>query len=127
MARKKKHSLAEFDKLFQEVGGLLFDAVNESMEGRRAWTRAVWDGRSPPKTRAFESKFCIEFPDGKVKRIFTPSRALSLVMDALRLRDKALADKWYGLKFTLSADGQCDITFDYDPQCYADPQFQALD
>lgn len=120
----------DFQKVLDEVAAILFDEVRTEMADK-AWSSLFYDYRSVASGNTQISKLRIVLPDGEltwleeppIEKIPVESR-LAPFFDKLRkIRDTAFADKWYGVKVTIQADGKCKVDFDYDPKCAGDPTF----
>jgi hypothetical protein len=112
--------------LMRDMAAILFQGFVASM-GAEPWKEGFADIRRPENEPTIVSKARVVLPDGSLK---TPSRgALDLTEVRNRFeelwstRDTASPNTWYGLKIILQPDGQCQIEFNYDPDCAVDPAF----
>ncbi|MGE3803602.1 MAG: hypothetical protein AB7K24_02900 [Gemmataceae bacterium] len=57
--------------------------------------------------------------------ITMPASMTLLVLSLDALRRQLPQDQWHGFLLTVTADQQCEMTFNYDPNCADDPTFYA--
>ena len=114
--------------IFREIPTLLFHRVADEM-GDRPWSSVFVDARRPADTTATVSKLRVVLPDGSMPRLAgtslerPPDEVVKLLHELFEIKDQAFPDKWYGVRLTVSADGECKVEFNFDPNCARDPAF----
>jgi hypothetical protein len=120
----------DFQTILDEVAAMLIEEVRAEMADK-AWRSLFYDYRREASGDMRISKLRIVLPDGKlsfldeppIEKIPVEGRLAPLFNKLWKIRGTAFADKWYGIKITIQADGKCEVDFDYDPECVADPTF----
>jgi hypothetical protein len=126
MDKGQKKALEEFNELLNKAAKLLFEAIESELGEGVRWRHAVFDARSESGD-AIVSTFQVELEDKTVKYIADIPKARIATFKAWRVKDSAFPDKWYGIRITLTPDGECNTVFNYDPECVNEPGFCSLD
>ncbi len=112
----------EFDDTIRRLGSLLHRAAREQM-GRNDWEAAKLDVRISQNGRNQAAKFRIKLGTETVAKTHPPDEIDRYIDRMWELRPKVLANNWHGFLATVSRDGRCEVTFNYDPDCKNDPTF----
>src|SRR5262249_45330188 len=114
--------LFRLSALLPELAHTLFAEVCSQFGEPGNWIAAILDVRYFPDNAGKLFKVLVELPRGEL------GQATLSVEGSLRLSDLGSAraegkDRWYGLRLRVTADGDCETTFDYDPDCVGDKSF----
>jgi hypothetical protein len=88
----------------------------------KGWASALLDARFFKEGSGQITKLRVELLDGAVGSVWLPPEASGLLSTLAGLRAKG-ADRWYGLRLRVTAKGECETSFDYDPQGAEDESF----
>jgi len=103
------------------LAGAIFQLADDEFAGKR-WLAVVLDARCFAQGGGLIAKLRVELPNGtlgSVELTSAENRTLRHLADA---RAEG-ADRWYGLRLRVTAAGECDTTFDHNPQCADDETF----
>jgi hypothetical protein len=87
------------------------------------WEEFYLDIRSNPDGTARAIKFRVIPVSGGPRCLIAPKLIETIVNDLWEMRGAFSPETWYGMKLTISSKGQCNVDFNYDPNCRADPEF----
>lgn len=90
----------------------------------RPWVTAVLDVRYTDRDGGFIYKIRVERADGSTGGPSLPVEG-SLELIALGQVRPMGQDRWHGLVLRVTAEGTCEVQFDYDPSCADDTEFFA--
>ena len=96
------------------------DAASNEVHG--PWVAVVLDARFRDADGSILDKVRVERADGSLTSISLP------VQGTLRLIEMGQArptgpDRWHGLLLRVTAEGECEMQFNYDPACAEDATF----
>ncbi|WP_143393553.1 hypothetical protein [Fimbriiglobus ruber] len=106
----------------RSLAAVLFAAAES--ESSSSWIAAVLDARFSDQDGSIMDKVRVEKPDGSVGSISLPTEA-TLQLIALGDARPSGQDRWYGLLLRVTAEGACDVRFNYEPSCTDDESFYA--
>jgi hypothetical protein len=112
----------DFENLLRSLArGLIRQGESELQ--RQPWLAIVLDVRFDHQG-GFIDKIRAATSNGAVS-VSMPTDMALLVLSLDSLRCELLDDRWYGFRLTVSANQQCDMEYNYDPNCADDPTFYA--
>lgn len=117
------NDLFRLDAVLPDVARALHRAAGEQFT-KGKWAEVALDIRFARGGGEFSHKIRVRMSNGELASASTPTDlALLLInLDAVR---QACSDLWYGLVLRVTAAGECETKFNYDPACAEDKSFYA--
>ena len=103
--------------LGQGVMDAVFAAVNEP------WKEVCLDLRLRPGQNSHVLLFQVTLVSGAVLPIRPSGEIITVLRDIAQTRGAFSREPWSGMKLVISQDGQCTVSFNYDPKGADDPNF----
>ena len=115
-------------KALEAFGDLQRSLAQGTMQAVAGAVRAPWkelyvDIRSIPDGTAHDIKFRVIPVSGAPISMPTSKPMEATVREIWNMRDACFSPPWCGMKLTISSQGQCQINFNYNPNCKEDPAF----
>jgi hypothetical protein len=120
-----------FNVLLRKLAQSLIAHINTELEDKKwrlkdpTWTSAYleWKGGAHVDDPRI-GKFRVVLANGKLfAKLDPPLEASDAVGRIWKIKDKAFPKKWYGLKVTVTPDGDYQCDFNYDQHCLGNPDF----
>jgi hypothetical protein len=114
-------ALELFGDLLRTLAQAVMQAVHSSVQ--TPWKELYVDIRTTPDGKARHTKFRVIPVSGAL--ITVPPSALieDLVREIWNIKDACFRPPWYGMKLSITSDGNCRNEFKYEPDCKSDPAF----
>jgi hypothetical protein len=120
-----KEGLIEFTEDLKSLARELYASVSAHVEPGADWGRAHLDARFVEDGLSWSTKVRVILMDGTVKSIVESDTATRLLDQVWQGQGTAVPHRWYGLRLSITSSGQCDVKFNYDPNCHEDRSFYA--
>ncbi|MCE9532528.1 MAG: hypothetical protein K8T89_15630 [Planctomycetes bacterium] len=116
--------IIRLQSLLDRIAQVILAATSEEMRGQ-PWVLAYLDVRGQGTTsQSLLQKYRINRTDGTtIDTLDVPDDLMLLLREAFDLKDAVLSNKWHGVLITAFPDRQCEVKFDYDPNCAKDKAF----
>jgi hypothetical protein len=116
--------LESFQSGLETASATLYEAVVAAVAARN-WTKAYFDSRAgEDDLSSAVGKLRVQMADGTLnKSISTPVSIRKFLMSARDAMSRLFPQRWYGIRITIYPDKRCEVDYNYDPKCLADPQF----
>jgi hypothetical protein len=110
--------IADFGRMIKQFSSAMLEAIEA--ESKPGWQFAYLDIRSAPDGSYRDVKLRVVQPDGIAHSVQTTN-----VMNQIEYQifQSKFSPPWYGLKLEVTREGNCKVTFNYDPQCCEDETF----
>src|SRR5262245_54000687 len=88
------------------------------------WVAVVLDARFSDADGSISNKVRVERGDGSLASVSLPAEGTLRLIELGQARPSG-PDRWHGLVLRVTAAGECEMRFNYDPACADDPAFYA--
>ena len=95
----------------------VFAAVNDP------WKEVCLEFRLRPGQTCHLMLFQVTLVSGVVVPIRPSAEIITALRDIVQMRGAFSQEPWSGMKLVIGEDGQCRVSFNYDPKCADDPNF----
>jgi hypothetical protein len=112
-----------FNQVLVAIAEDMMAAIHDRWKDDAQWTDALLDVRYAPDGGTQLVKFRVRLPNGTLQSVRESANVTLLFQELWDLHDRTLAHGWYGVKFVVLPNGECQTEFDYDPNCINDPHF----
>jgi len=106
--------LKEHGEALKELASMLYRETADQFAD--SWSKLFVDIRVPRSGHgAVTGTYVLVDGDRRVLR--TSAEVASLVLDLVRSRKRMPGEPWHGCLVVVTADGECDVKYDYDETC----------
>jgi hypothetical protein len=65
----------------------------------------------------------VTLASGTLVPVMPSAEIMTVLRELVQLRGAFSQEPWSGMKLVITEDGQCKVSFNYDPKCGDDPNF----
>ncbi len=112
-------ALEAFGALQRRLAEAAMQAVDSTVH--TPWREFCLDIRSTPDGEALDVRFYVVPVSGAPISVPMPQPVAAIVHETWQMRSACFSPPWYGMKLSITSEGQCKINFNYDPNCNAEP------
>jgi hypothetical protein len=116
--------LSRWDEHLRPLASIVHAAAQAESAVGTGWVAVVLDARFSDRDGSILDKIRVERADGTFVSVSLPVDG-TLQLIALGQARASGADRWYGLLVRVTAEGACEVKFNYDPACVEDGSFFA--
>lgn len=118
-----KKQLQRVTALLRALAADLCETLAENPATAGGWTSAYLDVRFDPDGDSFSTRFVATLPDGSAE-VLRESLDTIEPLKALRaMPAEVFNGRWHGLKLTVHPGRECQVEWNFDPNCVNDPTF----
>ena len=114
-------ALEAFGDLQRRLAQAAMQAVHAAVS--TPWKEFYLNIRSTPDGKALDVEFHVIPVSGALISMRMPQLVEAIIRETWQMRDACFSPPWYGMKLTITSEGQCNINFNYDQNCSAGPAF----
>jgi hypothetical protein len=125
-----KANAATFAGLVKELAQILAVDIPRQLENKKwrlknkEWKSVSIEERWSANGNMSISKIGVVLANGRIfSRLDAPQPVYEIMRDIGKIKDKAFAQKWYGIKIVVQPDQTHRIEYNSDPDCTSDPTF----
>jgi len=106
-----------FKQLLTEIAADIMTTIRES-DCARTWQDAIFDARFAPEADSHSTHLDVRLRDNTLERKLAASWHVSdLLEEVWRVRAKMVTKNWYGIRVTITPDGEYATDFNFDANC----------
>ena len=113
--------LLRLDAHLPGLGRIVYEAT-ASEYPTDEWTATTLDARYSADGREIIDKIRVELHNGQIGSVSLPVAGTYALLALQQVRGEG-SDCWYGIRLRITSEGECETTFDYNPQCAEDESF----
>jgi len=113
--------LEVFGQLQRNLGEAAIDLVANSVHV--PWKEFCLEMRTSADGARRGLKICVT-PEAGAVIALRPTRAVEVALHKICEMRSTFTAPWYGMKVTISSEGQGKVEFNYEPDCQKDPAFR---
>jgi hypothetical protein len=115
--------LIAFTEVLRNLAGSVSETADATF-GSEGWQAVRLDVRWLPSGQATKFRLRAELPDGSTQDVRTSPDVDARVLDLTRVKGAVFPNEIYGALVEVTRDGDCEVTYNYDPDHANDPSFE---